>query len=253
MQRYSILFLLTNFLIWAGCSTETPTTTDDSTAASESSTVQLFEGTMGGTTAIELQLVTKGRNVRGCYFQKNEEITLPVKGVIQENGEVLLSVYDITTEVVSLFMGDFSEKNATFSGKWYNKVPNSNDTLDFELKQRPIRLTDTDLKSLKGTYEYHVEDLVSYLIVEPLNKTTLKIQLMTGYGSCTGEITTQAFFFNKNRMTAFGEEDCFLDFVINGKKIVVTEAVCTYYHGFGCTLEGTYEKVSDELKWILDS
>jgi hypothetical protein len=112
-------------------------------------------------------------------------------------------------------------------------------------------LPQEDILAMKGTYEYEIDGYVSYLIIEPIGNKTVKIQMMTVYGSCTGEISGEAFIYDANHINYFGGENCFLNIYFDNNVVSVSEMACNYYHGFKCNFDGKYTKVSDELNWII--
>ncbi|NJN77264.1 MAG: hypothetical protein HC803_02170, partial [Saprospiraceae bacterium] len=112
-------------------------------------------------------------------------------------------------------------------------------------------LPQEDILAIKGTYEYEIDGYTSYLVIEPIGSKTVKIQLMAIYGSCTGEISGEAFIFDANQINFFGEENCFLNMYFDKNVISISEISCAYYHGFKCNFEGKYTKVSEELNWII--
>ncbi len=211
----------------------------------------VFKGEIPGLYSIDMHLIIEEQAVRGCYIGEGK--TFPIKGALRAKNQLELSVYNESKEVEELFMGTLSDDKKSYKGKWFS-IDAGSEKFDFELNQQPLEISNETLSNLTGTYEYTVQDLTSYLIVEAQTNQTLKIQAVTAYGSCTGEIEPSiVYLFNSTQFNFYGDEDCFIHFEMEDNQISIEENICLYYHGSRCSFDGNYRKVSEEVNWILES
>lgn len=252
------LFITVFFLLaFANCQTETATekeaeqeTRELIKVAQADSKVKLYDGIIEGKDNIEVQLVTEANKVSGFYINRVQGVLFPIKGVKRDDGTLELSAYDDTGGTIELFIGE--SQNNTITGKWFNKQENAGEeqsTFTFTEKENVI--AQEDLGSIKGTYEYTVQGYSSFIIIEPIGNKIVKLQSMVTYGSCTGEISGEAYIYNNKLINFFGEDNCFLKLEIGENTINASEISCSYYHGHSCIFDGTYRKISDDLNWII--
>lgn len=251
-MKHWILFMV-SLLLFTNCETATDEEKQTSDtiikAAQSDSKVKTYSGLIEGKFPIQVELITTDNLIQGFYQYENEEMLLPIKGVKRENNQVELAAYDETGGTVELFIGTIEGNRIT--GEWFDKRENGTETAKFTLTETSNTLPQEDILALKGTYEYEIDGYASYLIIEPIGSKTVKIQVMTVYGSCTGDISGEAFIYDANHIHYFGEENCFLNIYFDKNVISISEIACDYYHGFKCNFEGKYTKVSDELNWII--
>lgn len=252
-MKYWTLFIV-SLLLFTNCKTETNEDERQESkaileAAQSDNKVKTYDGLIEGEFSMEVQLVTEGNLIQGFYLYQKEEILLPIKGVKRENNQVELAAYDETGGTVELFIGEI--KDNIITGEWFDKRQDGTASAKFTFTEKSNVLPQEDVLALKGTYEYDVDGYTSYLIVEPISNKTVKIQMMTVYGSCTGDINGEAFIYDGHLINYFGEDNCFLNIYFENNAASVKEIACSYYHGFKCNFEGKYTKVSDELNWII--
>jgi|GEM_PF-2105495 hypothetical protein len=242
-----ILFLFTN------CKTESSNDVQQESeaiikAAQSDSKVKTYDGFVDGEFSIELELVTEGNLIQGFYLNRKSEILLPIKG-IKRADKIELAAYDETGGTVELFVGEINDN--IIAGEWFDKREDGTQIAKFTFAETTKVLPQEDILALKGTYEYEIDGYANYLIIEPIGNKTVKIQLMTVYGSCTGDISGEAFIYDANHINYFGEDNCFLNIYFENDAVLVSEMACNYYHGFKCNFDGKYTKVSEELNWII--
>jgi hypothetical protein len=250
-MKYWTLFIV-GLLMFTNCQTEANEDEKKESdailkAAQSDNKVKTYDGLIQGKFSIEVQLVTEGNLIQGFY--KKEEILLPIKGVQRENNQVELAAYDETGGTVELFIGQITDN--AINGEWFDKRQDGTQTAKFTFTETTNVLPQEDILALKGTYEYDVDGYTSYLIIEPISNKTVKIQMMTVYGSCTGDINGEAFIYDGQHINYFGEDNCFLNIYFENNAAFTKEIACSYYHGFKCNFEGKYTKISDELNWII--
>ncbi len=234
-------------------STDNQTEHNDAQSAEANQTeskAKLYHGIIEGKATIEVQLVTEDKKVNGFYINEKEGILYPIKGVKRDDGTLELSAYDDTGGTIELFIG--KQNGKTIAGQWFNKSEGQSDiSSTFKFTEKEIELAQKDLEFIKGTYEYTIEDYNSIIIIEPTSNHTVKLQGFVAYGSCTGEISGEAYIYNNKLINFFGEDDCFLKLEIGDNTINASEISCSYYHGHSCIFDGTYRKISEDLNWII--
>jgi hypothetical protein len=252
-MKYWTLLIVTLFL-FTNCQTESSNDVQQESeaiikAAQSDSKVKTYDGLIDGKSSIEVELVTDGNLIQGFYKDEKGGILLPIKGVKRDDNRVELAAYDETGGTVELFVGEIKDNSIT--GEWFDKREDGTQIAKFTFTETSEVLPQEDILAMKGTYEYEIDGYVSYLIIEPIGNKTVKIQMMTVYGSCTGEISGEAFIYDANHINYFGGENCFLNIYFDNNVVSVSEMACNYYHGFKCNFDGKYTKVSDELNWII--
>lgn len=265
MIKY-LFFAVVFLLAFANCETETATEKEAKQesrelieAAQADSKVKLYDGTIVGKDDIEVQLITEAKKVSGFYINRVQGVLYPIKGVKRDDGTLELSAYDDTGGTIELFIGHrevgtSESQNNTIKGKWFNKQEDAGDEQStFTFVEKEVEIAQEDLKSIQGTYQYTVQGYSSFIIVEPIGNKTVKLQSVVTYGSCTGEINGEAYVYNHKLINFFGEDNCFLKLEIGENTINASEISCSFYHGHSCIFDGTYRKISDDLKWIMDS
>ena len=265
MIKYSF-FVVLCFLAFVNCKDETATekeakqeTRELIEAAQADNKVKLYDGKIEGKDNIEVQLITEEKKVNGFYINRVQGVLYPIKGVKRDNGTLELSVYDDTGGTIELFIGHqgvgtSESPNNTIKGKWFNKQEDAGDEQStFTFVEKEVVIAQEDLKSIQGTYEYTIQGYSSSIIIKPIGNKTVKLQSIVTYGSCTGEINGEAYIYNNKLINFFGEDNCFLKLEIGENTINASEISCSFYHGHSCIFDGTYRKVSDDSKWIMDS
>lgn len=214
----------------------------------------LLEGEIAGKYSIKMHLIIEDKSVKGSYFYDAYEELLPIKGAIRPDGQLELSIYDETKEITELFMGKLSDERDSYTGEWF-LIDAGAERFEFTLKTKTLELPPVSIEHLTGTYEYTIQDMTSYLVIETQADQTVKFQTVTSYASCTGEVEPSiAYFYSPTQINFYGEEDCYINLAIQkDNTIEVRETVCLYYHGSRCTFDGIYKKVSDKVNWIMES
>ncbi len=250
-----LFFLLIIGLIMSSCESETSDITETQTIVQkeveEAEKTYNYKGLIGKERNIEMQLIINNKTIVGNYMDKKAETILPIKGVLREDNRIELSVYEPSGEIMELFIGTF--QNEKIIGEWFDKTAVVETKFDFSISKIASSVTEDFLEQLKGTYEYEVEDYISTIIIEPMGKHIVSVQMVVTYGSCTGDIQNEAYIYDTQHINLYDKDDCFLNLYYNENIISITETHCMYHHGFGCVFEGKYHKVSNELNWIMDS
>jgi hypothetical protein len=246
--------LIVGLLLFTNCQTESTNEAAQESeaiinAAQSDSKVKTYDGLIEGKFSIEVELVTEGNLIQGFYLNRKSEILLPIKGIKRDDNSVELAAYDETGGTVELFVGEI--KDNAIVGEWFDKRQDGTAIAKFTFSETSETLPQEDILTFKGTYEYEIDGYTSYLIIEPIGNKTVKIQMMTVYGSCTGDIHGEAFIYDANHINYFGEDNCFLNIYFENNAVLVSEMACNYYHGFKCNFDGKYTKVSEELNWII--
>jgi hypothetical protein len=253
MKYWTLLII--GLLLFTDCQTETPDNEVEQEsnaiieAAQSDSKVKNYSGTIEGKFPIEVQLVTEGNRIQGFYLYRKGEILLPIKGVKKEHNKIELAAYDETAGTVEIFIGEINDN--TISGEWFDKRAETTAFAKFSFAETSMELPQEDILAMKGTYESEINGYTSVVVIEPIGNKTVKIQVMTVYGSCTGEITGEAFIYDSNHLNFYGEENSFLNIYFDNNTVSLYEIACSYHHGFKCNFNGKYTKVSDESNWII--
>lgn len=248
-------FLLIMGLIMSGCESEISEVIEEEsiikTEKKERKKVQNYTGIIGRERSIEMQLIIDDKIIVGNYMDKKAETILPIKGVLRDGNKAELSVYEPSGDIIELFIGTIEK--GKLKGEWFDKTAVAEVKADFSLTKKTSTVTKDFINKIKGTYEYEVEDYISTIIIEPIDKQIAKVQILVTYGSCTGDILNEAYIYDTEHINLYDKDDCFLNLYFNENTISITEIHCMYHHGFGCVFEGKYQKISKELNWVKDS